>query len=252
MGIRTVIVDDEKLARDRVRGFLQRVEDVEVVGEAGDGPEAVRVIDECRPDLVLLDVQMPGSDGFAVLRQIRCRPHVVFTTAWDEYAVRAFEVRAVDYLLKPISRRRLEEAVARVRESLQGPRAEDADYGALLQALENARRRYPERIPAQRGRRIVLLPVDDIRRFEVEFRLVYAYTESERFMTGFTLSQLEERLDPEQFFRAHKSRLVNLRHVKAIVPISGGRFHLVLDDSENTQVELSRAQARVLRRRMEW
>jgi DNA-binding LytR/AlgR family response regulator len=251
MTLRTLVVDDERLARDRLRAFLRGIPDVEVIGEAADGPEAVRLIEQEKPDLVFLDIQMPGMDGFGVLRSCAHRPEVIFATAYDNYAIKAFEVQAADYLLKPISRDRLGEAVRRIsgRRERQVPKP---DLGAVLKALEQRERRYAGQLPVQKGRQILVLPTDDVFWFEVEYRLVYAHTASERFMTNFTLKDLEERLDPDVFFRAHKSRLVNLHHVKAIVPWFGGRFKLVMRNPTAAEVELSRAQARILRRRMHW
>jgi DNA-binding LytR/AlgR family response regulator len=249
--LRTVIVDDEKLARDRVRGFLRALDAVAVVGEATDGPEAVRLIEGQRPDLVVLDIQMPGMDGFGVVRALSHKPAIVFATAYDSYAIKAFEVQAADYLLKPISRDRLTEAVHRVRARRDnGTPAPDVQQ--LVRSLQQRERRYAVQLPVHKGRQILILPIEDIFVFDVEYRLVYAHTATERYMTSFTLKDLEERLDPEVFFRAHKSRLVNLNQVKAIVPWFGGRFKLVMRNPGNTEVELSRAQARVLRRRMHW
>jgi DNA-binding LytR/AlgR family response regulator len=249
--IRTLIVDDEKLARERLHSFLRGVKDIEVIGQAHNGVEAIRMIEEEHPDLVFLDVQMPGTDGFGVLKAVSKPFQVVFATAYDEYAIKAFEVQATDYLLKPISRQRLEETVRRVRGRLES-QAPAADYKELLKTLESRGRRFVEQLPVHKGRQILILPVEDVYWFEVEYRLVYAHTGGDRYMTNFTLKDLEERLDPDVFFRAHKSRLVNLKRVKAIVPWFGGRFKLVMRNPESSEVELSRAQARVLRRQMKW
>ncbi|GIW40040.1 MAG: DNA-binding response regulator [Candidatus Binatia bacterium] len=248
--IRAVVVDDEKLARDRLVGFLREAGDVAIEGEARNGPEALRLIEEKDPDLVLLDVQMPGMNGFEVLRRLQKRPHVVFATAYDEYALRAFEVEAVDYLLKPVSRDRLLEALRRVRARLES-HAPPPDFAALVRRFEASRPRYLERIPVHRGRQILLLPVETVFWFAVEFRLVYAHTATDRYMTNFTLRELEEKLDPDVFFRAHKSRLVNLEQVRAIRR-SLGRYRLVMKDEKATELELSRTQARVLRARLGW
>ena len=250
MMIRTILVDDEQLARDRVRGFLKKIPDVQLVGEAGDGPAAVELIATQQPDLIVLDVQMPGMDGFSVLRGIKDPPHVIFATAFDEYAIKAFEVEALDYLLKPFSQTRFTEAVARVRQKIADGRAR-SDAEAIARVAEPARA-WATQIPVHTARKILVVPVKDIFWFAVESRLVYAHVEGRSLMTNFTLRELEERLDPKVFFRAHKSRLVNLDQVKEIARWFGGRYRLVMKDSQSSQVELSRVQARELRARLGW
>lgn len=249
--IRTLIVDDEKLARERLHSFLRNMKDVEVIGQARNGVEAIKMIEEESPDLVFLDVQMPGTDGFGVLKAVSKQFQLIFATAYDEYAIKAFEVQATDYLLKPISRARLEEAVRRARTRLE-TNEPATDFKAVLKMLEERERHYVDQLPVHKGRQILIVPVEEVYWFEVEYRLVYAHTAGDRFMTNFTLKELEERLNPEVFFRAHKSRLVNLKRVKAIVPWFGGRFKLVMRNPESSEVELSRAQARILRRQMKW
>jgi two-component system LytT family response regulator/two-component system response regulator LytT len=250
--LRTLVVDDEKLARDRLRGFLASLGGVELIGEAANGLEAVQMIEERRPDLVFLDVQMPGMNGFEVLRALPGRaPQVVFATAYDEYAIRAFEVQAIDYLLKPFARTRVEEAVGRVRNRLkQGDPGFDVE--AVVRRLEEGRKAYVTQISAHSGRRILLLPVEDVQWFGVENRLVYLHTSERAFMTNYTLRDLEERLDPELFFRVHKASLVNLRHVKEIVPWFGGRYRLAMRDHAKSEVAVSRTQARALRAKLRW
>ena len=207
--IRTLVVDDEKLARDRLVGFLGKLDGLELVGQAHDGLEALRIIEEQRPELVFLDVQMPGMDGFEVLKALRGPlPYIVFATAYDDYAIRAFEVGAVDYLLKPFSRARVGEAVGRVRARLEGDGGRP-DLEAVLRKLEERRRLYIQQVPVHAGKRILIVPVEEVSWFGVEYRLVYAHTTERPYMTNYTLRELEERLDPEVFFRAHKSTLVN-------------------------------------------
>lgn len=250
--LRTLVVDDEKLARDRLAGFLRGIDGVEIVGEARDGVEAVELIGEHRPDLIFLDVQMPGMSGFDVLEALRPDvPHVIFATAFDEYAIRAFDVAAVDYLLKPFARARVAEAVDRVRARL-GASASTAELDALLARLAERPRDPLTRVPAHAGKRILLLKPDEILWFGVEHRLVYAHTTERGFMTNFTLRELEERLDRDTFFRAHKATLVNLAQVKEIVPWFGGRFKLVMRGRDDGEVVVSRAQARELRQRLRW
>jgi two-component system LytT family response regulator/two-component system response regulator LytT len=250
--LRTLVVDDEKLARDRLAAFLRGIDGVEIVAEARDGVEAVELIGEHRPDLVFLDVQMPGMNGFDVLEALRPDvPHVVFATAYDEYAIRAFDVAAVDYLLKPFARARVAEAVDRVRSRL-GSAANTAELDTLLARLAERPRDPLTRVPAHAGKRILLLKPEEILWFGVEHRLVYAHTTERGFMTNFTLRELEERLDRDTFFRAHKATLVNLAQVKEIVPWFGGRFKLVMRGRDDGEVVVSRAQARELRQRLRW
>jgi DNA-binding LytR/AlgR family response regulator len=242
--IRTLVVDDEPLARERLIGFLRALDGVDVIGEARDGVDALELIEAERPALVFLDVQMPGMDGFEVLKALRGPlPHVVFATAYDEYAIRAFEVEAVDYLLKPLVRARVEEAVARARARLSQGRGQD--LGRVLHP-------HLTQVPLSVAKRILVVPAAEIMWFGVEFRLVYAHTRERGYMTNFTLRELEERLDPAQFFRAHKSALVNLAHVREIVPTAGGRWALVMRDDATSHVALSRTQARALRARLGW
>ena len=250
--IRTLVVDDEKLARDRLMGFLAKLQGVEVVGQAENGVEAVERIQRDKPDLVFLDVQMPGMDGFDVLKALPGpAPHVVFATAFDDYAIRAFEVEAIDYLLKPFARARVEEAIGRVRSRLERGAA-GVDVESVLKRLEDGRREHLRQIPVHAGKRILLVPIEEVLWFGVEYRLVYAHTVDRAYMTNFTLRDLEERLDPEVFFRAHKASLVNMRQVKEIVPWFGGRYKLVMRDQSGSEVPVSRAQARALRAKLRW
>ena len=248
--LRTVVADDEPLARARLTKFLGAINDVELVGEAGDGIEALRVIQETAPDLVLLDVQMPGMDGFEVLRALKRPPHIIFATAFDEYAIRAFEVDAVDYLLKPVSQARVAEAVARTRGRMEQGSA--PDLKAILHRLGKENSVTVRQIPVQSGRRILVLPTESVLWFDVEYRIVYAHVDGRAYMTNYTLKEIEERVDSDVFFRAHKSALVNLPHVREIVPWFGGRYKLIMRDAANSEVALSRSQARTLRARLKW
>ena len=248
--MRVAVVDDEKLARERVRGFLEKAPEVQLVGEAHDGSSAVELVEREKPDLLLLDVQMHGADGFTILRSLKDPPYVIFATAYDTYALKAFEVEAIDYLLKPFSQSRLNEALDRARQRLAS--GETNIPTEALAANPDGRTHYAKQIPVHSARKILVLPVEEILWFAVESRLVYAHVDGRSYMTNFTLRELEERLDPAVFFRAHKSRLVNLDQVKEITRWFGGRYRLVMKDSESSQVELSRVQARELRNRLGW
>lgn len=251
--LRVVIVDDEILARQRIEDLLAKEENVTVAGMASDGPSAIEAIREQHPDLVFLDVQMPGMDGFEVLKNLRGpMPQVVFSTAYDEYAIRAFEVEAIDYLLKPYGRQRVEAAVDRVRQR-RATGAQGQELESMLRRLADGKApQYVTQVPVYSGRRILLLPVEEVRWFGVEHRLVYAHNAERGFMTNYTLRELEERLDAAVFFRAHKASLVNLQHVKEIVPWFGGRYKLVMRDQANSEVAVSRSAARTLRSRLHW
>jgi two-component system LytT family response regulator len=260
MSLRVVIVDDEKPARDRIRRLLAGTPDVDIVGEAGDVPSAVELIDRERPDLCVLDVQMPGGDGFDVLRRVTQAPRVVFTTAFDHYAVRAFEVRSLDYLLKPVHGDRLREAVERARRDA-GAGAPGSDVLRLLEEIRAGLPGTPDapargasapmRVPAKRGAKILLLDPAEVAWFESEDELVYARTAEGRAMVERPLGDLEELL-AGSFFRIHRSYLVNLSKVGAIVPEEGGSYRVVMKDEAHTPLPLSRRQAQKLREIIPW
>jgi DNA-binding LytR/AlgR family response regulator len=250
--ITTVIADDEPLARARLRSLLAVIDDVTVVGEADNGIDALRCIQVHGPQLAVLDVHMPGLSGFQVLDALTRPPHVVFATAYDEYAIRAFEVDAIDYLLKPVSQARVVEAVARARQRIERGDTPGSAEITRPHAAQGEHAPPVRQIPVQCGRRILVLPTDTILWFGVDYRIVHAHVEGRTYMTNYTLKQLEDRLDPETFFRAHKSALVNLDHIREIVPRIGGRHSLVMGDAARSEVALSRSQARALRARLRW
>jgi DNA-binding LytR/AlgR family response regulator len=281
--IRVVIVDDEKPARDRLRRLLSDHADVTLAGEATDAAAAVTLIDRVRPDLCFLDVQMPEGDGFEVLRRIRHRPRIIFTTAYDRYAVPAFEVNSLDYLLKPFSRERFAAALDRARAAL-GAGAAPAP-SEILRLLEEIRAGIappagppggpaavpadphagqpaphaefgtgggaPLRIPVRRANKIVLLDPADIVWFEAEETVVFARTAEARLLVERTLNELEEQLG-RGFFRAHRSFLVNVAHIAEILPGEGGAGRIVMKDAARTVLPLSRRQARLLRAIIPW
>jgi DNA-binding LytR/AlgR family response regulator len=247
--IRVVIVDDEELARTRIRGLLADFDDLECVGEAENGLEAVERIRELGPDLVFLDIQMPGMDGFEVLAALDDVPLVIFATAYDEYALKAFEVNSIDYLLKPIEKERLASAVERARELLAGGR----ELGREIERIAGlVRSRGVERLPVQKGRKIVLVDHADIVWIEASGGLVFVHTADQRLLANMTMAELEARLDPASFFRTHRSFIVNLNHVVEIVPWFGGKYKIVVDDAARSELVLSRARAKALRAIFPW
>jgi len=249
MPMRVLIVDDEPPARERLRRMLTEIEAIEIAGEAGDGVQAVEMIESLAPDLILLDVQMPGLDGFGVLEALQDPPPVVFVTAYDRYAIRAFEVNALDYLLKPFSRVRLVEAIRRAQESLDGEGAFAERIRPLLEGLA-AQGRYLTRLAVRDRDRIRVLDMDEVDWISVEGELVLVHVADQAYPVRRSLSELETRLDPARFFRAHRSAVVNLDRVMEVIPWFKGSHKLRLTTGE--EVDLSRAQARALRKILGW
>lgn len=238
MRLRALIVDDEDLARSSLRRMLTDAGGVEIVGEASNGVEALETIAELKPDVVLLDIEMPGFDGFEVAQQLENPSAIVFVTAYDEYAVRAFEANAIDYLLKPVRPERLERALARVRKRLGAP-----DAAKVRELREVARERGGplQRIAARRGKRIVIVPVRDIVRIEIEDKLVFAVTANERLLIEKTITELEAMLEPAGFLRISRGELVNLETVKELLPWFSGTWRVKLANGEERDVSRDRA-----------
>jgi two-component system LytT family response regulator len=247
--MRILVVDDEAPARERLKRLLADIEGVELIGEAEDGPQAVELIEREQPDLVLLDIQMPGLDGFGVIEALEEPPLVVFVTAYDEYAIRAFEVNALDYLLKPISHERLEKAVHRACEAQAEGRDLTSRLAPLLESLAG-QGHYLTRLAVRDKNRIRVLDADAVDWIGVEDEQAFVHVGSEAYLIRRTLADLEMRLDPARFFRAHRSAIVNLDRVKEIVPWFKGSHKLRL--TTGAEVELSRAQARALRKILGW
>jgi two-component system LytT family response regulator len=250
MNMRTVVVDDEPLARRRLARLLEAQDGIDVVAVCATGRDAVRAVREHAPDLLFLDVQMPELDGFGVLRELGGEglPQVVFVTAYDQYAIRAFEVHALDYLLKPYTPARLATAVQRAARQLQAPRAAPAERLAeLLEHLERERRALDARLsgggaasaPAQGhttrllvkdGERMFFVPVERIDWLEAEGNYVRLHCGREAHLVRATLSGMEEQLDPSRFTRIHRSTIVNLDRVKEVRPWFAGDYLVKLHD----------------------
>ena len=235
MTLRTLIVDDEPIARRRVRRLLREDPDIEVVGECGDGQSAIDAIASVRPDLIFLDVQMPGLDGFDVVqRLVPERPAIVFVTAFDRYAIQAFDAHAIDYLLKPFTRERFRVALERARERLV---AGNASFRALIDQLR-VRPRYLSRLAVRTRGRIVLLDVESIDWLQAADNYVTVHAGSSEYLLRDTLSALEDQLDPNRFVRIHRSTIVRLERVVELQPATHGDFDVRLRDG--TALTLSR------------
>jgi len=240
MNIRALIVDDEPLAREWVRSAIAEDPELEVMGECGDGFEAAEAIRRLKPDLVFLDVQMPGLDGFGVLEALTPEeiPAVVFVTAFDQYAVRAFEAQAVDYLMKPFSKERVEEAVRRVRELVKGKSLEDFRE-SISRIVEKIRRdrSFPEWVLLKADGKNIFVKVKDIDWIESSRNNVRIHVGQTIYLLHETTSAIASRLDPKKFLRIHRSAIVNIERIKELHPWFNGDYAVVLRDG--TQLTLS-------------
>ncbi len=237
--IRAVIAEDEPLARQTVRDFVSETDWVVIEGEAHDGREAVRLVNKLEPDLLFLDVQMPELTGLQVLERITHCPTIVFTTAYDRYAVAAFEVEAIDYLVKPFGRKRFHATLDRVRQ-----RIEESNEGSAVVRAQDALREGPlRRLFARKGQTIVPIAVDQIVRIEAGESHVAVYADAKRFHLNVTLNDLEDRLDPARFRRVHRSHIVNLDFIKSMEPYDDRRLVLTMRDESNVVASRSGSQA---------
>jgi two-component system LytT family response regulator len=239
--IRTIIADDEPLAREGIRLRLRGQADIQIVGEAADGNQAVEMIRRLRPELVFLDVQMPGRDGFGVLDGIAdvFLPVVIFVTAYDKYAMKAFEVHAVDYLLKPFAPDRFAAALTRARDDISARGAQDARRRLLeLLASRELESRYQTRFMVRDGERYVFVRAGDVQAFEANGNYIRLRTAAGSYMVRMTMAELEKKLDPARFARIHRSAVVNIDRIERITPAWHGDFEVRLAGGQ--QLRLSR------------
>jgi two-component system, LytTR family, response regulator len=242
--IRTIIVDDEALGRERIRTLLASDPEIEIVGECADGKQAISAVENTKPDLIFLDVQMPEVDGFGVIEAIAGgsvqMPAVIFVTAHDQYAVRAFEVYALDYLLKSFDRERFQTALSRAKEQLRHSRGSNWNerIAGLLDDLQS-RRKYLTRLVVRSGGRIFFLRVDEINWMEAADNYVRIHVGRESHLIRETLHALETSLDPAKFARIHRSTLVNVDRIRELKPLFHGDYLVTLIDG--TELTLSRS-----------
>jgi two-component system LytT family response regulator len=237
--IRVVIVDDEELARRVLREYLAKSPDIEIVAECGNGFDAVKVIGEQKPDLVFLDVQMPKLDGFEVLELIGREVAVIFVTAYDQYAMKAFDAHAVDYLLKPFAIDRFETALARARERLKTSPPGTAPEPAELAAAARPPQQFAERLVVRDGAKVTIIPVDRLDYAEAQDDYVSLHSDKRSFLKQQTISSLEASLDPKQFVRIHRSWIVNIERISKIEPYTKDSRMAVLTDGAQLPVSRS-------------
>jgi len=239
--IRALIADDEALARRFIRRMLKDDHDVEIVGECSNGKETVAMIRKQNPDVVFLDVQMPEMDGFAVLESIGTErlPEIIFATAYEQYAIRAFELHALDYLLKPFDQARFKDAIKHAKERFRSERQNEGrmQISALLESIKN-KPQYLERLMIKAAGRISFLSADEINWIEADDKYVHLHTRKISPMVRQTLSAMETQLDPKRFRRIHRSAIVNVERIKELQPLFNGEHSILLDDG--TKLTLSR------------
>ncbi len=249
MTYRAVLVDDEELAIKRLQRLLKEEPAVEIVGTAENGRKAVELVEESKPDLLFLDIQMPGLNGFDVIRRLSHKPVVIFTTAYDEYALKAFETSAVDYLLKPVEKDRLHKAIEKLAmlRAAGGGGELGRRLDLLLHTLESRpSESYLTHIPAKIGERILVFPVADISFFYASDKYTFLVTGEKEYIIDRPLAELQERLDPRRFVRIHRSAIVNVDQVKEIVSLIGGRYLCRLKQSAR-ELPVSRSMVKNLR-----
>jgi two-component system LytT family response regulator/two-component system response regulator LytT len=243
--IRILIVDDEEPARINLRRLLETDSGVDIVGEAGNGIEALEQIPDLRPDVVFLDIEMPGLNGFEVASNLVNPPLIVFATAYDEFAVKAFEQNALDYILKPVQAKRISQTLGRVRIALGSDRSEyDGALKEVLGLVERERGAPVTKLAGRRGKRIIVLSVAEVTHLRIEDKLVFAHLGKERYLVEKTVGELERMLQGVGFYRINRGELVNLEHVRELLPWFSGTYRVKLH--EGTELDVSRDRAKGL------
>jgi two-component system LytT family response regulator/two-component system response regulator LytT len=249
MSLRALVADDEQLARDELCYLLSSLPEVEVAGQAGNGIEALELARKLSPDLLFLDIQMPGLDGFQVVEGLmrdETQPQIVFVTAYDEYAIKAFEVNAIDYLLKPVDKSRLRQAVSRALKRKQDGKPIELQLERLLGALDRGPR--PKRVVVKIGERFLLVDASDIIYATVQDGVVTLVTDLVSGTSNLrTLEELAAILDPATFWRVHRAYIVNLERIQEVIPWFNRTIQLKMADKSGTEIPVSRSQTRRLK-----
>ncbi len=251
MPLSVIIVDDEQLARDELSYLLRDVEDLEIIGQGKNGVEAVNLIKETSPDLVFLDVQMPGLDGFGVIKKLLEKkiplPNIVFSTAFDQYAVKAFEVSALDYILKPFDKKRIFQAIEKARKTQESEVAPNEKLDTLVKLLEQ-QKPQTTKVLLKANNRLFLVDQKEICFASIEDGVITVVAQNMEGQSNCrTLEELLASLDANFFWRAHRSYLVNINRIKEVVPWFKSSYQIRMDDKKQTEIPVSRAQTRRLR-----
>lgn len=247
MKLRTVIIEDELPSLNRLKALLENIEEIALVGCAQDGEKAIELIDKEKPDLAFLDVQLPVFTSFEVLKKLEYQPNIIFVTAYDQYAIKAFEENAVDYLLKPTSVERLRKAIGRVEKK----QASGLDLLAVLKsALKNES--FLDRISIRIGDQIIFVQEDEIYFFHAEEKYVYLNTSNNKYIVDLTLRELTLKLDPEKFLRTHKSYIVSVNKIERIKRTFPGKYKIQLTGTSSVALEIGRTFLPEVRSRLEF
>jgi two-component system, LytTR family, response regulator len=253
MKLRAYLVDDEPLALERLRRLLEQTGRVEVTGSTTEPEQAVAALTADPPDVCFLDIQMPRLNGFDVLAQLRRQPIVIFTTAYDQYALRAFGVNSVDYLLKPIEPEAVKRAIGKIEALRESGQVVQPDIQILLkqitESVREAAPKYLERIASRLGDRIWFLDLSDITHFYAEDKLTYAVSDDKVYCVDHAIADLEKELDPRNFFRIHRSTVVNLAWIQEVASLPGGMLNIRLKDTKGTDLTVARDRAREFKMR---
>ena len=253
MKLRAYLVDDEPPALERLRRLLEQNGSVEVIGSTSTPEEAVKVLTADPPDVCFLDIQMPRLSGFDVLAKLPNQPMVIFTTAYDQFALKAFSVNSIDYLLKPIEPEALTKALKKVENLRQSGRTPQPELSNLLKqiadSLGKSKSEFQSRIASRLGDRIIFLDLKDITHFYAEDKLTYAVSSGKAYCVDHSISDLDQKLDPQQFFRIHRSTVVNLEWIREVTTLPGGMLNVRLKDPKGTDLTVARDRAREFKTR---
>jgi two-component system LytT family response regulator len=254
MKLRAYLVDDEPPALERLRRLLEQTDRVRVIGSATEPEEAVEALSADPPDVCFLDIEMPRLNGFEVLARLPSQPIVIFTTAYNQYALRAFAVNSVDYLLKPVDPDALERALTKIERLRSSPQISQSDFQALFQQLADSLREtkpeYPDRIASRLGDRLWFLDLHRVTHFYAEDKLTFAVSEGKVYCVDHTIAELQNKLDPRQFARIHRGTLVNLGWIKEVALLTGGALNVRLKDAKETELTVARDRAREFRKKV--